>query len=183
MAIYKVTDTKTGQTTTTGDLRYLYAKLHNIKDVQTVDGDEYTGFITALTQSPDFQTALHVTIETVTEIDAIKTVRKEMEDATARQKRAKEDLRQFTAITLSNVKDDNGERNDDDEQSTYKQVNNIISASKQAPVNVLKWFESKDKKGNTTQTKVAGVTLPAHVTRALERIAETRHAERTGNET
>lgn len=183
MAIYKVKDLKTGQTTTTTNLEYLFKRLRNISKDTAIPTDEFNAFVEQITTANFLQEALDIKLEELNILDAITSVRDELDGAAAQQKRAKQELREFTATALSNVEDDNGERKSDDPQSTYKKVENIIGAGKQAPVHVLGWFKTKDKKGNTKDVEVAGATLPKHVVNTLNKIAEAREAKRTGEQT
>lgn len=177
MAVYKVTDLKTQQTTTTSDLRYLYAKLHDVKVVD-VENTPYESFRTTLTESPDFQTALNVEVEEINARTAITQVRTEMAEATRRQKEAKAQLQELTATALADVTNDTV-----DGKSVKDQVSGILTDAQQAAVHVQGWFEVKTKNGKTTGATVTHVTLPKHVNDALMEIAEERAAERAGDET
>lgn len=174
MAIYKVTDLKTDEVTTTSDLRYLYARLHDIDDPTQVKEDTYRPFETALVSSPDFQTSLNVKIKEVDVREAIKNVRKEMDDAANRQKAAKIELQKLTASALADVKDD---------KTAKETVEAILGDAKQSPVHAQKWFVSKTVGTTTTEPLITHVTLPEHVDAHMTNIAEEREAKRAATTT
>lgn len=174
MAIYKVTDLKTDEVTTTSDLRYLYAKLHDIEDATQVNQDAYKPFETALVSSPDFQKSLSVLIEEVDVREAIKNVRKELDDAAEKQKTAKVELQKLTASALADV---------DDNAKAKETVEHILSEAKQSPVHVKKWFVSKKVNKKTVPAVITHVKLPKHVDTHMTTIAEEREANRSATAT
>lgn len=174
MAIYKVTDLKTDEVTTTSDLRYLYARLHDIDDPTQVKEDTYKPFENALVSSPDFQTSLNVEIKEIDVREAIKNVRQEMDDAASRQKAAKTELQKLTASALADVEDD---------KKSKETVEAILGEAKQSPVHVQKWFVSKKVGTTTTKPLITHVTLPKHIDAHLTTISEEREAKRAATTT
>lgn len=130
MAIYKVTDAKTGQTSTVDNLNDLFEK-------NKLEGDTYDAFAKELLASTRLQAQMGVSIETVPTQQAIELTREELSEVSAQAKSAKARLRVFVMAALDEITDD--------DPKLKEHVTSILTASKSAPTNVIKWFESQDK--------------------------------------
>lgn len=128
MAIYKVTDLKTEQTTTTDSLTSLFEQ-------NKLEGDTYNMFVEELLASKRLQANMGVTVESVDTLEAIKMTRAELADATDRMKQSKSRLQTFVMAGLDELDFE------DENLDVKKDVAAILDASKQAPVNIIKWFD------------------------------------------
>lgn len=155
MAIYKVTDLKTDEVTTTSDLRDLFEK-------NKLEDDTYESFMDEVLASKRLQTQLGVAINEVNPVDAVILTREELDDATKRNKDAKSSLQKMIMNALDSI---------DDTSDVETGVAEILKASKSAPANILKWFKTDDK---------SGLTLSKAVQAELERVAKDRR-ERTSS--
>lgn len=160
MAIYKVTDTKTEQTSTVDNLNELFEK-------NKLEGDTYDAFVKELVESARLQAQMGVSIEKVPTIDAIALTRSELAEATARQKSAKERVKTFVMAALDELDFE------DEATSTHDEVTKILEASKSAPTNIIKWFDSQEN-DKTTANDQSIFILNDDVRAELERIAKER---------
>jgi hypothetical protein len=168
MAIYKVTDTKTGQTSTVDNLNDLFEK-------NKLEGDTYNAFVNELIASARLQAQMGVSIETVPTDEAIRLTREELAEATKRQKSAKERVKLFVMAALDELDDE------DSDKDIKEEVEKILDASKAAPVNIIKWFDAQkdDKKSETDdQSKLI---LAEDVRAELEAEAKKRKEERSSS--
>lgn len=154
MAIYKVTDTKTEQTSTVDNLNDLFEK-------NKLEGDTYDAFVNELVESTRLQAQMGVSIETVNPVDAVILTRDELAEATARSKNAKTNLQKMVMTALSDV---------NSEGDVKDQVKKILEASKSAPANIIKWFDTQ--KGDNK------LVLGDSVRNELERVAKDRKDKR-----
>ena len=116
------------------------------------------------------QKSLDLTVEPVDTIEAIEAVRSEVERAAELQRAGKARLQKYTATALAEVKDD---------KNTKANVEAVLTAGRQAPVNVKKWFEAKGNK----PAAITHVKLGEHVESALDEIAADREAKRAATST
>ena len=173
MAIYKVTNNATGETVTKDEFHEEFRQLNSIQEgaeLNAIQLKQYSEFEEELAGSKYLQKSLDLTVEPVNTIEAIEAVRSEVERAAELQRAGKARLQKYTATALAEVKDD---------KNTKANVEAVLTAGRQAPVNVAKWFERKGDKPAT----ITHVKLSKHVEKALEQIAADREAKRTAKAT
>lgn len=173
MTIYRVTNNATGETVTKDDFYEEFRRLNNIKEDAELDANQlkqYSEFEEELAGSKYLQKSLDLTVEPVGTIEGIEAVRSEVERAAELQRAGKERLQKYTATALADINEDT---------KTKENVEAVLTAARQAPINVKKWFEVKGKK----EPVITHVSLSEHVENALDEIAADREAKRTAKTT
>ena len=173
MAIYKVTNNATGETVTKDEFHEEFRQLNGIQEgaeLNAIQLKQYSEFEEELAWSKYLQKSLDLTVEPVDTIEAIEAVRSEVERAAELQRAGKARLQKYTATALAEVKDD---------KDTKANVEAVLTAGRQAPVNVKKWFEAKGNK----PAAITHVKLGGHVESALDEIAADREAKRAATST